>query len=377
MTGMDMAYQLMQQRTGMYWHMLPFHAQARRMIWDGIDANTGERFIDRAFPPSERESVSQMDMRITMLNGSSWQLLGSDNYNRHVGGDPCFVLFSEFSRADPNAWTYIRPILSQNNGTAGFITTFKGRNHAWKLWQLVKDNAAWYCDLRTIDDTVKHDGKTPIIDQAAYQKEIDEGMSPEMARQEFYCDPLAINEGAYFIKQYNALPQKRIVSRDVSYKCAAWAFTKSYIAVAVYQPLTQAILDIHTYEAVELSEAMDRFRILYPRTMHHMITCDESTFQGAGEVNVSNIEVSQDVAMRQARVGWLLNKADVTETAQASLTDVLMEYTKENLRKDDSPPAVAAVEALAIAAQHCYEDGGTRNEWGPRASTDLYDRGVI
>jgi phage terminase large subunit len=40
------------------------------------------------------------------------------------------VVFSEWSLAKPEAWTYMRPILAENGGWAVFIWTPRGRNHA-------------------------------------------------------------------------------------------------------------------------------------------------------------------------------------------------------------------------------------------------------
>ena len=38
------------QRVGVYWHMLPQAAQARKAIWDAVNPHTGKRRIDEAFP---------------------------------------------------------------------------------------------------------------------------------------------------------------------------------------------------------------------------------------------------------------------------------------------------------------------------------------
>jgi hypothetical protein len=146
----------MLERVGSYWHLFPFHIQAKRAIWKGIDARTGQRFIDRAFP--DQRMVNDTEMSFSVPNGSSWQMLGSDNYDRMVGSNPCGVVFSEWALCDPAAWDYIRPILVENKGWAMFITTFRGRNHAWRLFETVKQLEDWFTSLRTIDDTHRIDG---------------------------------------------------------------------------------------------------------------------------------------------------------------------------------------------------------------------------
>ncbi len=321
--------------------------------------------------------MHQQDMLITMENGATWQLLGSDNYERHIGAAPRIVVFSEWALCDPNAWAFIRPILAENGGAAIFTTTFRGRNHAWKLYESVKNNPLWFADLKTIDDTRREDG-TPIVTPEAVEEEIKAGMSRALAEQEFYCNPLSINEGAYFTKQYEDLTKKRIITGPVGFQCAAWHFSRAQIAVVVYAPLIPAITAVHTYEGVEFSTAYDRFRAHHPRPMHHFVREGmEELFAGVREVNYSGIQISKDLAFRQGRAGWLLNASDLTDRAQMSLTDVLMDYTIENARKEIEPPCVASVEALAIAAQHTFTDHLEGDAWGKPPSYHRYDRGVV
>ncbi len=117
-------------RVGTYWHLLPEAAQARKAIWDAVNPHTGRRRIDEAFPREIRDNTLNNEMFIRFKNGSTWQVIGSDNYNSLVGSPPVGVVFSEWSLARPEAWTYMRPILAENKGWALFIWTPRGRNHA-------------------------------------------------------------------------------------------------------------------------------------------------------------------------------------------------------------------------------------------------------
>lgn len=134
----------MHRKIGSYWHMLPEAAQARKAIWDAINPRTGRRRIDEAFPPELRESTRETDMFIKMKCGSTWQVLGSDNYDSFVGSPPIGVVFSEWSLARPECWTYIRPILAENGGFALFIWTPRGKNHATRSFLAREKNDAWF-----------------------------------------------------------------------------------------------------------------------------------------------------------------------------------------------------------------------------------------
>jgi phage terminase large subunit len=88
------------QRVGNYWHMLPEASQARKAIWDAINPHTGKRRIDEAFPPSIRAGQRDDDMRIKLVNGSVWQVVGSDNFNRLARDIERFLLGRSLRSAD-------------------------------------------------------------------------------------------------------------------------------------------------------------------------------------------------------------------------------------------------------------------------------------
>jgi phage terminase large subunit len=134
------------KRVGTYWHMLPEASQARKAIWDAINPHTGKRRIDEAFPRGMREATRETDMLIRFKNGSTWQVVGSDNFNSLVGSPPVGVIFSEWSLAKPDAWTYLRPILAENGGWAVFIWTPRGRNHATRSFEARERDPEWFTE---------------------------------------------------------------------------------------------------------------------------------------------------------------------------------------------------------------------------------------
>lgn len=132
------------ERVGTYWHMLPEAAQARKAIWDAINPHTGKRRIDESFPRELRETTREQDMLIRFVNGSTWQVLGSDNYDRLVGSPPVGIVFSEWALAKPDAWTYTRPIIAENGGWVVKIWTPRGRNHATRSFEARETDAGWF-----------------------------------------------------------------------------------------------------------------------------------------------------------------------------------------------------------------------------------------
>ena len=53
------------------------------------------------------------------------------------------MVFSEYALQDPRAWSFSIPILKASNGWALFISTVRGRNHFYDLYNLELTNDAF------------------------------------------------------------------------------------------------------------------------------------------------------------------------------------------------------------------------------------------
>lgn len=168
------------ERVGLYWHMLPTLRQARKVVWHGFRSD-GKRFLDNVFPSEIIKDRNETDMRIDLKCGSVVQLVGSDNYDANVGSNPVGVTFSEFALNKPGAWDYVRPMLAENGGWAAFITTPRGLNHAWDLWNVAKKDPRWFAEIQTIYDT-------GALSPTVIDEERAAGMPDALIRQEYLCD---------------------------------------------------------------------------------------------------------------------------------------------------------------------------------------------
>lgn len=190
-----------QQRIGNYWHMLPQFNQCRKAIWEAINPRTGRKRIDDVFPLEMRTATRNTDMYISFLNGSSWQLVGSDNFNSLVGSPPVGIVFSEFALADPQCWAYLSPILEENGGWAIFISTSRGNNHLKRLFDYARVRAGWFAELLPASQTkVFTPQKLLEIKQelvGAFGLELGEAMYD----QEYECSFQGAVIGSYYGKQ--------------------------------------------------------------------------------------------------------------------------------------------------------------------------------
>lgn len=215
------------QRIGTYWHVLPTYRQGRMVVWNGMTRD-GRRFLD-AFPPEIVESVHNNEMRVRLKNGSVYQVMGSDEPDSLVGGNPIGVVMSEYSIQDPRAYDRIRPMLTENGGWAMFIFTPRSRNWGWKLFtKAQRKNSGWFHDIRKAgsgDDCTKRDStvwkKTfngefvpekenggPVVSDEQIDQDRSDGMSEEMIDQDYKVSFESSNEGTYYGKQMAKLAKE-------------------------------------------------------------------------------------------------------------------------------------------------------------------------
>ena len=141
------------ERPANYWHCLPQFSQARRAIWEAVNPHTGKKRIDEAFPHPLRSSTRQDTMTIEFKSGSVWRVVGSDDPDSLVGAPPAGIVFSEWALSNPSAWGYLAPILEENNGWASFITTPRGKNHAYTMLQMARSSPDWFAEVLTPKET--------------------------------------------------------------------------------------------------------------------------------------------------------------------------------------------------------------------------------
>lgn len=193
------------KRVGVYWHLLPQQNQARKAIWDAVNPHTGRRRIDDAFPAAIRATTREQDMMIRFKNGSTWQVIGSDNYDALVGTPPVGVVFSEWALSNPQAWSLIRPILAENGGWAMFITTPRGRNHAHRMYEMARQSDDWFAERLTANDTTVFSAETLASERAEIIAERGEDDGDAIYQQEYMTSFSAGLPGAYYAKVIDRL----------------------------------------------------------------------------------------------------------------------------------------------------------------------------
>lgn len=196
---------LAHQRIGSYWHCLPEYGQARKALWTAVNAHTGKRRLFEAFPPELLENVNDNEMFVRLKCGSTWQMIGSDRYDATVGAGPVGIVYSEWALANPSAWAYHRPMLEENNGSALFITTPRGHNHAKSMYDMAIKSPRWFAEISTVHDTGALTAEQLDEGLAEYVALYGEDLGNAQFEQEYLCSFNAAVLGAFYAREMTAV----------------------------------------------------------------------------------------------------------------------------------------------------------------------------
>jgi hypothetical protein len=134
--------------------------------------------------------IRKVDRQVILPSGGDVTVRSADNPDSLRGEGLDFAVFDECAFTQETAWTEaIRPALSDRKGSAMFISTPKGRNWFWRMYQRGLDGGEWQCwQLPTSDN--------PYIDPA--EIEAAREMLPELTFEQEYLAVFLEHEGAVF-----------------------------------------------------------------------------------------------------------------------------------------------------------------------------------
>lgn len=227
------------ERPGTYWHMLPEASQARKAIWNAVNPHSGKRRLFEAFPEALIDNMNDNEMFMRFKTGSTFQVVGSDNYNSLVGSPPIGITFSEWALANPSAWAYLSPILAENGGWASFITTPRGNNHAKGMYDVVKKDVfdpvtnpdGWFSEILPVDVTMAMSAEAIEKQREVYVGIFGKEIADLLIDQEFYCSFAGAMVGSYWgaeMARAESGGRLRLVSIDPAYPVnTAWDLGKA------------------------------------------------------------------------------------------------------------------------------------------------------
>lgn len=125
------------QKKGNYFFVSPTFAQSRQIIWEVLKDKTRGHIAVK---------VNESRLEIELVNGSRIFLKGADRPDTMRGVSLSGVVLDEFGtmRNPEIVWAEVlRPALSDQQGWATFISSPKGRNYFYDLYNNSKSNEGW------------------------------------------------------------------------------------------------------------------------------------------------------------------------------------------------------------------------------------------
>ena len=205
------------KRPGNYWHCLPKANQARKAIWEAVNPHTGRRRIEEVFPRGVRASTNDHEMLIRFPNASTWQVVGSDNFDSLIGSPPVGIVFSEWATSNPSAWGYLRPIMAENGGWAIFNTTPRGRNHAYRTFRTASREPGHFAQLLAANETGVFTKEQLEAEKRQLIGDYGEDYGEAIYEQEYECSFDAPNLGAVLGRAIGKAERDGRVSDDIEF----------------------------------------------------------------------------------------------------------------------------------------------------------------
>lgn len=118
------------EKVGVYWIVSPNYKQSKMIHWQEL-----QREVPREWVAKKNE----VDLAITLMNGSVIELKGAENPDSLRGSKLRGLVIDEIASIRNWDWLWqecLRPTLTDYEAPAIFISTPKGYNHFWDLFEL-------------------------------------------------------------------------------------------------------------------------------------------------------------------------------------------------------------------------------------------------
>ena len=203
-------------------YVAPTYRQAKQIIWDDLK----EKMIACRWA----KKINESDLTIRLVNNSIIHLRSADNPDSLRGISIDHLIMDECAMIDHKTWTEVlRPALSDRKGHAMFITTPKGHNWVYDLYQQAHNLDDWFPYQSTtlaggmVSEEEIEAAKSELDDKSFRQEyeatfETYAGMiyynwSPELNVQRRPVDDIHRNEILHVAMDFNVTPLVAAICR--------------------------------------------------------------------------------------------------------------------------------------------------------------------
>src|SRR3990167_24466 len=215
--------------------------------------------------------------RIVQFGGQGYaQVKSSDNPDSLRGEGLDFVALDECAYMKEETWTEaLRPALSDRKGSALFISTPKGRNFFWRIWQRGLDDGGEWQSWKYPT------AANPFIDPG--EIEAAKGMLVERVFMQEYLAEFLDMEGAVFrriLEASTAVPQDAPTEAHQYIFGVDWARTDDATVFVVLDVTTREIVYLDRMTNTDYNLQRTRLRALYERFLPGVIIAEYNSMGG-------------------------------------------------------------------------------------------------
>ena len=254
-------------RRGRAWWIAPSYKMAA----------VGWRLLRQLAQQIPGAEVRQGDQLINLPGGGSVQVRSADDPQSLRGEGLDFVVLDECAFIIEAAWLEaLRPALSDRRGGALFISTPKGRNWFWRLWQRGQSSAdpdwrSWQFATST----------NPYIDPAelvAARQSL-----PERVWRQEYMAEFVDDAGGVFRRVMEAATLQPVVVQNTSHTYVAgldWALHEDFTVLIVLDATSRQVAYLDRYNGVDYSLQRQRITAACERFGVVALVAEENAMGG-------------------------------------------------------------------------------------------------
>lgn len=297
-----------------YFYLVPTHSDMLD-VWD--------RFLEIARPVVLKDSVG--DRRIRFVNGAMlWFFAGGDAVDRMRGKAYAGGIVDE-AAIIPNleyAWLrVIMPALSDHRGWTWFLSSFRGRNYFWQLYNKGQDSQQieWSSFSYTTADN-------PYIDPS--EIELARNESTEKAFQEEYLAIPNEDFGAVFRKVQDCIRVKEHIYNEPVVMGVDWGKQYDFTVLVVMGRDTKQIYEIDRFNEIDWTIQRGRLSAMARKWRPKTILVE---WNSVGDPNIEELR----------KEGLPVQSFVTTANSKTPLIDnLVLAIETRNIGFDDSKPHV-------------------------------------
>jgi phage FluMu gp28-like protein len=262
---------------GRVWWIAPSYAQAME----------GYRYIKLHLMDTPGIRIRESEYLIYFPSGGEIQVKTGDDPMKKKGAGLNLVVLDEAALLDPILWyEVIRPSLADKKGSALFLSTPKGRNWFFLLYQeAVQNPTEW--DVFAFPSSAN-----PVM--ASEELEAIRASTPEMTFRQEYLAEFLEDDGAVFRKITDAQTKYAKEHPTFSGRCTFgvdWAQLHDFTVITVIDSTTKRVLEIDRFNQISWAFQRDRLKALYDKWKPTGILAELNS------IGSPNVEALQEIGL--------------------------------------------------------------------------------